>query len=207
MKGLQCPSSSSPRQPDSPRELLGQMIFGKCVTMALSVAAKLADRGQAGRAARSRPPNWAARPDTHGPTLYRVLRALAGLRRVLGISRWQVQPDPDERTAPLGRAGLDAGHGRLCGCGVELESLGRLAVQRPNRQDRVRSRVRQAVLRLSRRAPGRVGSVQRGDDRLLVHGRAGRRRGVRLLEVRHDRRCRRRTRNAAHVDSQGQSRA
>jgi SAM-dependent methyltransferase len=70
-------SSSSPAAPE-PGELLGQLIFGKCVSMALSVAAKLriADKLTDGPKSAAQ---LATETGTHGPTLYRVLRALAGL--------------------------------------------------------------------------------------------------------------------------------
>jgi SAM-dependent methyltransferase len=64
--------------PPAPSEVLGQMIFGKCVTMALSVAAKLriADKVAAGAKSAD---ELGKETQTHGPTLYRVLRALSGL--------------------------------------------------------------------------------------------------------------------------------
>jgi hypothetical protein len=70
-------ASPTPATP-APGEILGQLIFGKCSTMALSVVAKLriADKLAAGpRTAEE----LARETGTHGPTLYRVLRCLSGL--------------------------------------------------------------------------------------------------------------------------------
>src|SRR6188472_997925 len=69
---------SAESTPPAPSEILGQMIFGKCVTMALSVAAKLriADKVAAGAKSAD---ELGTETGTHGPTLYRVLRALSGL--------------------------------------------------------------------------------------------------------------------------------
>jgi SAM-dependent methyltransferase len=60
-----------------PGELLGQLIFGKCATMACSVAAKLriADKLAAGPKTAA---DLAKETNTHAPSLYRVLRCLAG---------------------------------------------------------------------------------------------------------------------------------
>jgi len=67
------PASAAPQ----PGEVLGQLIFGKCVSMAVSVAAKLriADKLAAGPKSVE---DLARETETHPPTLYRVLRALAG---------------------------------------------------------------------------------------------------------------------------------
>ncbi len=69
-------ASPQPASPP-PGEVLAQLIFGKGATMALSVAAKLriADKLAAGAKSADQ---LARETDTHGPTLYRVLRALAG---------------------------------------------------------------------------------------------------------------------------------
>lgn len=69
-----------PAEPASPppAEILGQMIFGKCVTMALSVAAKLRIADKIASGAKSAD-ELGKETQTHGPTLYRVLRALAGV--------------------------------------------------------------------------------------------------------------------------------
>jgi hypothetical protein len=68
--------ASTPPAPQ-PGEVLGQLIFGKCMTMAVSVAAKLriADKLTTGPKTAN---DLAGETGTHGPTLYRVLRALAG---------------------------------------------------------------------------------------------------------------------------------
>jgi len=70
-------SSSTSPVACQPGEVLGQLIFGKCVAMALSVAAKLriADKLAVGPKTAAQ---LATETGTHGPTLYRVLRALAG---------------------------------------------------------------------------------------------------------------------------------
>ena len=60
-------------QPPPPGEVLGQMIFGKVTTMTLSVVAKLriADKLAGGPKSAD---ELAKETNTHGPTLYRVLR-------------------------------------------------------------------------------------------------------------------------------------
>ncbi len=60
-----------------PGEILGQLIFGKCATMACSVVAKLriADKLAAGPKSAA---DLAKETNTHAPTLYRVLRCLTG---------------------------------------------------------------------------------------------------------------------------------
>jgi hypothetical protein len=69
-------ASPTPATPP-PAEILVPLIFGKCLTMALSVAAKLriADKLVGGPKSSD---DLARETGTHGPTLYRVLRALAG---------------------------------------------------------------------------------------------------------------------------------
>ena len=69
--------ASAPASPP-PGELLGQMIFGKCLSMAISVAAtlRIADKLAAGPKTSA---ELAAETETHAPSLYRVLRALAGV--------------------------------------------------------------------------------------------------------------------------------
>lgn len=64
--------------PPPPEAVVTQMIFGKWVSMALSVAAKLrvADALAAGPKS---PAELAAETGTHAPSLYRVLRALASV--------------------------------------------------------------------------------------------------------------------------------
>lgn len=64
--------------PPPPEAVVTQMIFGKWVAMALSVAARLrvADALAAGPLS---PADLAARTGTHAPSLYRVLRALASV--------------------------------------------------------------------------------------------------------------------------------
>jgi hypothetical protein len=59
-----------------PDSALAQLIFGKCVSMAISVAAKLriADKLAAGPKSAA---DLARETDTHAPSLYRLLRALA----------------------------------------------------------------------------------------------------------------------------------
>ena len=61
-----------------PDAMLAQLIFGKCVAMAISVAAKLriADKLAAGPKSAA---DLARETDTHAPSLYRVLRALASV--------------------------------------------------------------------------------------------------------------------------------
>ena len=59
-----------------PGEILGQLVFGKCMTMAVSVAAKLRIADQLASGPKSAA-DLAKETNTHGPTLYRVLRALA----------------------------------------------------------------------------------------------------------------------------------
>ena len=64
--------------PPSPDALLAQLVFGKCVSMALTVAAKLriADRLTAGPKPIA---DLARETETHAPTLYRLMRALASV--------------------------------------------------------------------------------------------------------------------------------
>lgn len=68
--------STEAKKPE-PGEILGQLIFGKCATMACTVAAKLriADKLAAGPKTAA---DLAKETNTHAPTLYRVLRCLAG---------------------------------------------------------------------------------------------------------------------------------
>src|SRR5687768_4660456 len=70
------PPPPSPNAP-APGDVLGQLIFGKCVSMAVSVAAKLrvADKLAGGPKSAA---DLARDTGTHPPTLYRLLRALAG---------------------------------------------------------------------------------------------------------------------------------
>jgi hypothetical protein len=70
------PEQSTPPSPP-PDAVLAQIIFGKCVSMAVSVAAKLriADKLAAGPKSAA---DLARETDTHAPSLYRLLRALAG---------------------------------------------------------------------------------------------------------------------------------
>lgn len=71
------PAPESPAGPP-PEQLMMQLIFGKWAAMAVSVAAKLrvADRLAAGPRSVA---DLAAETGTHAPSLYRVLRALAGV--------------------------------------------------------------------------------------------------------------------------------
>src|SRR5262245_49953187 len=68
--------SPQPQSPP-PGEILGQMIFGKVMTQTLSVVARLriADKIAGGPKSAD---ELAKETNTHGPTLYRVLRCLAG---------------------------------------------------------------------------------------------------------------------------------
>ena len=68
--------ASAPASP-SPGEVLGQLIFGKCISMAISVAAKLhiADKLAGGPKSAD---DLACETETHAPSLHRVLRCLAG---------------------------------------------------------------------------------------------------------------------------------
>ena len=182
--------------PPPPEAVVTQMIFGKWVAMALSVAAKLrvADALAAGPKSVA---DLAAETGTHAAEP--VPRAAgAGERRRVRRGRGRpVPPDAAVRGPAVRRAGVDAGRGRLLRGGLELAAVGAAARDRPHRQDRVRRGVRGAGVRVPRQAPGRVGGVQRGDDRVLDAGVAGRRGGLRLLAVRHDRRRGRRARPPA----------
>ena len=162
------PEQSAPPSPP-PDAVLTQMIFGKWVAMALSVAAKLriADHSPPGR---SPSPTSPRETGTHAPSLYRVLRAPGERRRVRRGRRRPVPPDPAGRVPAVRRAGVDAGGGRLLRGRLELAAVGRPARQRPDRRDRVRRACSASRVRLPRQAPGRVGGVQRGDDRVLVAG-------------------------------------
>lgn len=74
--------SPRPAQPTAqeppPDAALAQLIFGKCVAMAISVAAKLriADKLAAGPKSAA---DLARETETHAPSLYRLLRALASV--------------------------------------------------------------------------------------------------------------------------------
>lgn len=68
---------AEPAKP-APGEVLFQMIFGKILTMSLSVVAKLRIADKLAGGAKTAD-ELALETGTHGPTLYRVLRALAGL--------------------------------------------------------------------------------------------------------------------------------
>ncbi len=69
------PEQPAPPPPDA---LMAQLVFGKCVSMAISVAAKLrlADKLAAGPRTVA---DLASETTTHAPSLYRVLRALASV--------------------------------------------------------------------------------------------------------------------------------
>ena len=95
-----------------PAEILGQLIFGKCVTMAVSSppSCGIADKLAAGPKSAA---DLAKETNTHGPT---PLSRAAGAGRVRHLLRTRRRPfshDADRRIAPLRRARLDAGHGRL----------------------------------------------------------------------------------------------
>jgi SAM-dependent methyltransferase len=72
------PADQSAPQAPPPDAMLAQLIFGKCVAMAISVAAKLriADKLAAGPKSAA---DLARETDTHAGSLYRVLRALASV--------------------------------------------------------------------------------------------------------------------------------
>lgn len=82
-------------QPPPPDAVLAQLVFGKCVSMAISVAAKLelADRLADG----PKPVADLVRDTrTHAPNLYRVLRALAS------VGVFAEDPDGRFRLTPVG---------------------------------------------------------------------------------------------------------
>jgi hypothetical protein len=69
--------AAHPEQSAPPDAALAQLIFGKCISMAISVAAKLriADKLAAGPKSAA---DLARETGSHAPSLYRLLRALAG---------------------------------------------------------------------------------------------------------------------------------
>lgn len=70
--------AAGPEQAAPPDVALAQLVFGKCVSMAISVAAKLriADKLAAGPRSAA---DLARETGAHAPSLYRLLRALAGV--------------------------------------------------------------------------------------------------------------------------------
>jgi hypothetical protein len=111
--------------PPPPELQLGQLIFGKWISMAVSVAAKLriADRLHAGPQST---PELAQQTQTHAPSLYRVLRALASV----GV----FQEMPDGRFAQTamseflrtGVAGSMRGVADYCGADWSWRAWGQL---------------------------------------------------------------------------------
>ena len=98
--------TDSPAPP--PDAQLAQLIFGKCVTMALAVAAKLraADKLAAGPKSVA---DLAGETNTHAPSLYRVMRALAS------VGVFAEQPDGRFAQTPMSEFLRTGVHGSMRG--------------------------------------------------------------------------------------------
>jgi hypothetical protein len=118
-------SSSSSPPAQQPGELLGQLIFGKCVSMALSVAAKLrvADKLAGGPKSAT---ELAAETGTHGPTLYRVLRALAGFGVFSEAEDGRFSLTPVSELLRSGLPGSMRGMADFCGAEWSWKAWGEL---------------------------------------------------------------------------------
>ena len=96
--------------PLPPPLVMMQLLFGKQLTYSLSGVARL---GVADHMDGTAKPveDIAARCGAHAPSLYRVMRMLAGLRRVQGGAAAPFRSDARRRAAQDRRAGLSALHG------------------------------------------------------------------------------------------------
>lgn len=99
-----------------PDAMMAQLIFGKCITMAISVAAKLRLADKLANGPKSIA-DLASETNTHAPSLYRLLRALAG------VGVFIEQTDSKFAQTPLSELLRSDIHGSLRGvadyCGSE----------------------------------------------------------------------------------------
>ena len=108
-----------------PGEILGQLVFGKCMTMAVSVAAKLriADKIVSGPKSAA---DLAKETNTHGPTLYRVLRALASFGIFSESSDGKFSQTPTSELLRTGVPGSMRGMAEFCGAEWSWKAWGDL---------------------------------------------------------------------------------
>ena len=197
------PTDATPSQAPPDAELL-RLIFGKNVSMAIAVVAKLrvADLLADGPQTLA---DLAARTKTHAPSLYRVLRTLAS------VGVFAEQADGRFALTPMGEYLRTGVKGSLRGIAdltcsdwswrpwsqmLETVRTGRAAFD---------SVFGESVFDYLGKHPDESAVFNEGMTGFYVERRPGRGRGVRLRGLRDGRRCRRRPRRAVEHDPSGVS--
>ena len=185
-----------------PDVALTQLVFGKCISMAISVVAKLriADLLADGPKTLA---DLAIKTKTHAPSLYRVLRPLAA------IGVFAEQDDGRFALTPMGeylRTGVKGslrGMADFFGSDWSWRAWGHLLETVQTGRTAFDSVFGEPVFDYLGKHPNEFGRLQRGHDRLLVEHCAGRGRGLQLRGLQDGRRCRRRSRRAVEHDPPG----